>query len=746
VITAVQTHTRKRSAALGVAALCALTVPALVPRANAQSHVYVANASGALVSAIDTGTNAVVATIPVGGTPTRIVASSDGSRAYVTNQSANSVSVIDTTSNTVAATIPVGASPTAIAVTPNGDWLYILTGGGLVQVVDTVLRTVVAEIPTTGTASGDIAVTADGTKVYVAAGPVTVIDTATNAVIDAFSSGSAGIELSPDGSRAYVTRMLTIFGGGLDVIDTSSKASLAFINLGVPGQLAIAPDGSRLYAAIDATWVDTGYGAGFFPGRTVAVIDPRSNTQVGLIDLGATGSNWTQQNTAKAVVITPDKRLVYISVPRLAYVAVADVNTNRVTATVPVVNPGALAANTDSAGTIVPFLIDAVDDSATYSSSGGTAVASVLANDTLGGIRPTLLHVTLSQQSSTAPSVSLDPATGAVNVAAGATVGVHRLVYRICEISTPSNCDEATVTITVRAPYVINAVNDTGTPTYGQVVANVLANDKLAGVTATLSTVRLTQVSSTSSYIQLATATGGVFVFVGAPAGAHTLRYRICELATPLNCDDALVKVTVVAVPIDAVNDAGTVTPSGGTALANVLANDTLNSAVATTARVTIALVSSNSAGVTLNTSTGAVSVAPATAPGSYALVYRICETAYPTNCDSATVAVTVRSYPIDAVNDSTRANSKPASPVTILPSVLANDWFAGVRATIAKVSLTQVSSGSPNIVLDTATGAVRLLRKTNSGPYSLVYRICEIGNATNCDQAAVAIDLSGGG
>ena len=147
-----------------------------------------------------------------------------------------------------------------------------------------------------------------------------------------------------------------------------------------------------------------------------------------------------------------------------------------------------------------------------------------------------------------------------------------------------------------------------------------------------------------------------------------------------------------------------------------------------------------------MNTATGGVSVAPATAPGSYALAYRICESANPTNCDSATVTVTVNNYPIDAVNDSTRANAKPPSAVTILPSVLANDWYAGVRATTSTVRLTQVSSGSPNIVLDTATGAVRLLRKTDSGLYPLVYRICAIASAANCDQATVTIDLSGGG
>jgi hypothetical protein len=107
-------------------------------------------------------------------------------------------------------------------------------------------------------------------------------------------------------------------------------------------------------------------------------------------------------------------------------------------------------------------------------------------------------------------------------------------------------------------------------------------------------------------------------------------------------------------------------------------------------------------------------------------------------------VTVTVKPYLIDAVNDSTRAYSKVAA--TILANVLANDWFAGQRATTAKVTLAQVSSTNPDLVLDTATGAVKLLRRTDSGLNYLVYRICEIANATNCDQATVTIDLSDGG
>lgn len=79
--------------------------------------------------------------------------------------------------------------------------------------------------------------------------------------------------------------------------------------------------------------------------------------------------------------------------------------------------------------------------------------------------------------------------------------------------------------------------------------------------------------------------------------------------------------------------------------MASVLANDTLGGARATSANVTLSLKSltPNTARITLNLATGAVSVAKGTAIGTYALLYGICETANPTGCDSATATVTVR-------------------------------------------------------------------------------------------------------
>src|SRR5436309_688383 len=41
-------------------------------------------------------------------------------RAYVTDEGSHTVSVIDTATNTVVATIPVGVGPVGVAITPDG--------------------------------------------------------------------------------------------------------------------------------------------------------------------------------------------------------------------------------------------------------------------------------------------------------------------------------------------------------------------------------------------------------------------------------------------------------------------------------------------------------------------------------------------------------------------------------------------------------------------------------------------------
>jgi hypothetical protein len=288
----------------------------------------------------------------------------------------------------------------------------------------------------------------------------------------------------------------------------------------------------------------------------------------------------------------------------------------------------------------------AYDDAGQVASpAGGVAVASVLANDWIAGVRATPANVTISQTSSTHAGVTLDVGDGSVDVAAATPAGTYTLIYRMCDIADASNCDNATATVVVNH-YVVDAMNDSGwasPSTGGTAIANVLANDTLSGTRATIANVSLSlvSVSPSSAGITLNLANGSVNVARGTALGSYAVVYQICDRTNLTNCDQATASITVRNYVIDAIDDSVRASSkTGGTVIASVLANDTLNGARATTATVQLSQVSPPIPGITLSLSSGAVSVAPKTNSGLYNLVYRICEIASPTNCDEATVTL----------------------------------------------------------------------------------------------------------
>ncbi|MFL5391328.1 MAG: hypothetical protein ACJ79G_00675, partial [Myxococcales bacterium] len=59
-------------------------------------------------------------------------------------------------------------------------------------------------------------------------------------------------------------------------------------------------------------------------------------------------------------------------------------------------------------------------------------------------------------------------------------------------------------------------------------------------------------------------------------------------------------------------------------------------------------------------------------------------------------------------------------------------------------LSLLSVAPANADIRLDPATGSVDILRRTQSGTYALVYRICEIAAPDNCADGTASLTLSG--
>jgi YVTN family beta-propeller protein len=182
---------------------------------HAQRIAYVANFFDNTVSVIDTTTNTVTATIPVGEEPAAVAFLPDGSRAYVINRSSFGIgtfTVIDTASSTVVATVDVPnvMAPMFSAVAPDGRTLYIPSfETQSVAVIDTATNTLRATIPVPVTGPTGTAVTPDGSRLYVCAnsGSVVVFDTATNAQIGdpiPITVGGAFLNLlvTPDGKMS----------------------------------------------------------------------------------------------------------------------------------------------------------------------------------------------------------------------------------------------------------------------------------------------------------------------------------------------------------------------------------------------------------------------------------------------------------------------------------------------------------------------------------------------------------------
>ena len=92
----------------------------------AAPRAYITNSDGT-ISVVDTGSNSVVATIPVGEFG-QVAINPAGTYVYVTDYSNNQVLVIDTRQKTVVATVPVGHGPGGIAIGgPPSDFFDVIS-------------------------------------------------------------------------------------------------------------------------------------------------------------------------------------------------------------------------------------------------------------------------------------------------------------------------------------------------------------------------------------------------------------------------------------------------------------------------------------------------------------------------------------------------------------------------------------------------------------------------------------------
>ncbi len=264
-----------------VAALALLTLIPLAgaPHEGAQddephrrrSTLYVALRGSAEVAVLSRDTAEVLATIPVGKSPTGLAARSDGDRIYVACAGAHTVQVIDGAARKVLDTVslPHGAAPVHVVLSPDEKTLYVAASGlDAVYVLDAPSLQQTGEIAV-GRQPVRLAVSPDGRRLYALcaqSGRVDIVDTSLMKVIASPSVGSrpGDLALDPASGTVYVVRpgapaLHSIAEGAAQATETSIEAPAESLAVdGAAGRLLLAsPTAGRISILAPATGAST---------------------------------------------------------------------------------------------------------------------------------------------------------------------------------------------------------------------------------------------------------------------------------------------------------------------------------------------------------------------------------------------------------------------------------------------------------------------------------------------------------
>jgi YVTN family beta-propeller protein len=245
--------------------------------------LYVVCESSDEVRVVDTQSDKVVATVPVGHVPRGIASSSDGGLLYVTNAWSDNVSVIDTAQNKVVQTLPAGFEPTGIVVDRRGATLYVANRlSSDVSVIDLKTGEEIKRL-LAGRGASYLASSPDGKGIYCThiypnpgafrtppISEITVIDTARQIVVERKPlhnvAGVFHVAISGDGNLGVAAQLRPknliplahvehgwVFGDSLTLFgsDIGEPVQIPIDELdryyALPWGIAIAPDKSKIF-------------------------------------------------------------------------------------------------------------------------------------------------------------------------------------------------------------------------------------------------------------------------------------------------------------------------------------------------------------------------------------------------------------------------------------------------------------------------------------------------------------------
>jgi len=367
------------------------------------------------VSAVNTITNKIIGTIPVGANPGFVAISPDGKKAYVANVSGSSLSVINTQTNQVK-DISISDSPTGLIFSKDGTRAYIAGASGVCTVIDVANDAVLTTLTLPPGGAG-LAISDDGKWLYAtnfSTGDVRVYDINSNAeIIYIPTVGARYAATSPDGTKIYVTGS---YSNSVYVIDAASNTLSATINLTADAEgIGVSPDGSRIYV--------TNQSAG-----TVTVINATNNSVMITLAVG---------KSPQGISVTPDGKYVYVANAESGTLSVISTSDYTVAATIPCgtsphavgnfITPGINTCTgnpTDfkitvnpSPTTITPGTVGGLITTCIGAPSTNTQQFTVSGNNLSGNITatsPAGLEISFNQTSGFADVLTITPTGGAV--------------------------------------------------------------------------------------------------------------------------------------------------------------------------------------------------------------------------------------------------------------------------------------------------------------------------------------------
>jgi YVTN family beta-propeller protein len=211
------------------------------------------------VTAFDSATGKVLATIGVGKAPMGLAIPRGTNKLYVGNEGSNSVSVISVKRREVVTTIDVGSRPHHMYASPDGSRVYVAEfGTNKIAVIDTMTDSLVAEWATGASTERTHmpAPSPDGKTVYAVnsnSNTLVALDAKTGAIQWSMPTGANPSELHVlrDGRTGYLSARND---DELDVIDLVAHTLTRKIQVGdQPDTIQIAPDESFLVLALRGT-------------------------------------------------------------------------------------------------------------------------------------------------------------------------------------------------------------------------------------------------------------------------------------------------------------------------------------------------------------------------------------------------------------------------------------------------------------------------------------------------------------